>query len=144
MSNTLLGFGLFALVAAIVGGGLKAFGFEVGPLKSTGRQLVLAAVGLVLIGSAEWSPMQGWLFPPPTIVGTWKWGADPDGRRTQWVTIHSDGTLTSTISMLNPDGTRTETMRKPVSQTPGNAGSALRSYRSAPQRRNTPVIEGRA
>jgi hypothetical protein len=37
MSNTLLGFGLFALVAAIVGGGLKAFGFEVGPLKSTGR-----------------------------------------------------------------------------------------------------------
>jgi hypothetical protein len=28
MSNTLLGFGLFALVAAIVGGGLKAFGFD--------------------------------------------------------------------------------------------------------------------
>jgi two-component system, OmpR family, copper resistance phosphate regulon response regulator CusR len=35
-------------------------------------------------------------------------------------------------------------LRRRGLQTPGNAGSALRSYRSAPQRRNTPVIEGRA
>jgi hypothetical protein len=31
------------------------------------------------------------------IVGRWMWGADPDGRRTQWVTADADGTLESTI-----------------------------------------------
>jgi hypothetical protein len=31
------------------------------------------------------------------IVGRWRWGADPDGRRAQWVTADADGTLESTI-----------------------------------------------
>ena len=56
MSNTLLGFGLFALVAAIVGGGLKAFGFELGVLKSTRRQILLTLVGLMESDSTDSLP----------------------------------------------------------------------------------------
>ena len=73
MSNTLLGFGLFALVAAIVGGGLKAFGFQIGALSSTTRQVILAAVGIALITATQWTPLLSVLnvlFPAKTITET--------------------------------------------------------------------------
>lgn len=63
LSNTLLGFGVFAVIAAITGGGLRAAGFQVGVLKSTQRQVLLAAVGLVLIASAEWTSLKPIIFP---------------------------------------------------------------------------------
>jgi hypothetical protein len=70
MANTLYGFGLFLLAAAIVGGGLKAFGFELPVLKSTGRQITLAVLGIVLIGSAKWDKIQELIFPPRIVVVT--------------------------------------------------------------------------
>ena len=72
MSNTLLGFGLFAVVAAIVGGGLEAFGFRVGVLKSTPRQIGLFVLGLILIASAEWNwnRIRPLVFPPRLTIET--------------------------------------------------------------------------
>ncbi len=49
MDTTLLLLGIACIVAAIVGGGLKAVGFEFPPLKSLSRQIVLALLGLVLV-----------------------------------------------------------------------------------------------
>jgi hypothetical protein len=41
--------GLACLIAAIVGGGLKAFGIEIRVLESTTRQIALGSLGLILI-----------------------------------------------------------------------------------------------
>jgi hypothetical protein len=49
MENTLLTVGLACIVAAIVGGGLKAFGLEIPLLRTLPRQLVLGAFGVVLL-----------------------------------------------------------------------------------------------
>lgn len=49
MDTTLLLLGLACIIAAIVGGGLKAVGFEFPPLKSLRRQVILAVFGLTLI-----------------------------------------------------------------------------------------------
>jgi hypothetical protein len=52
MSTTLLTAGLACVIAAIVGGGLKAFGLELPTLGSTGRQALLATFGIILIVGA--------------------------------------------------------------------------------------------
>ena len=44
--------GIACVMAAIVGGGLKAFGFEIPALESGARQAVLGILGLALIGGA--------------------------------------------------------------------------------------------
>jgi hypothetical protein len=49
MENTLLGVGIACVIAAIVGGGLKAFGMEIPLVNSNKRQLLLSLFGLVLI-----------------------------------------------------------------------------------------------
>jgi hypothetical protein len=70
MSQTLLYFGIFCLVAAIAGGGLKALGFQMGALSSTLRQIILGSLGIALMVSAEWSPIVGILFPPKQVTVT--------------------------------------------------------------------------
>src|ERR1700730_2411078 len=67
LSGTLLGFGLFSLVSAIVGGGLKALGMEVGVLKSRFRQILLGAVGAVLICASQYEKLLPVLFQARTI-----------------------------------------------------------------------------
>ena len=49
MNATLLMLGLACLIAAIVGGGLKAAGFEFPVISSLRRQILLAALGCVLL-----------------------------------------------------------------------------------------------
>jgi len=71
LSNTLLGLGLFCMVAAIVGGGLRSFGFELGPLASVRRQVALFIFGTILVAfSAEETIIRTWraMFPYPEIV----------------------------------------------------------------------------
>ncbi len=46
MDNIFLVSGLACLIAAVVGGGLKAFGIEVPVLASLGRQIALGILGL--------------------------------------------------------------------------------------------------
>ena len=55
MNQNLLIAGVACIIAAIVGGGLKAFGFEIPLLNSIGRQILLAivGVGLILFGDAR-------------------------------------------------------------------------------------------
>ena len=52
MNPTLLTTGLACVIAAIVGGGFKAFGIEVPVLASTRRQIVLASFGALLLLAA--------------------------------------------------------------------------------------------
>lgn len=49
METILLSAGLACLMAAIIGGGLKAFGIEIPLLQSLARQLILGALGVVLV-----------------------------------------------------------------------------------------------
>ena len=49
MNTTLLLTGLACVIAAAIGGGLKAFGIEIPVLQSIKRQLILAALGIALI-----------------------------------------------------------------------------------------------
>jgi len=49
MDSTLLLLGIACIIAAIVGGGLKAVGFEFPALNSIGRQIGLAALGGILV-----------------------------------------------------------------------------------------------
>ena len=49
MQSTFLTVGIACLIAAIVGGGLKAFGIEIPLLKSVPRQLLLGGFGAVLL-----------------------------------------------------------------------------------------------
>jgi hypothetical protein len=53
VEKTLLGFGLACIVAAIVGGGLRAFDVEIPVVNSLARQLLLGALGLILVATAE-------------------------------------------------------------------------------------------
>ena len=56
MSSTLLTAGLACVIAAIVGGGLKAFGIEIPALKSGKRQLGLAIFGMALLVGSVIAP----------------------------------------------------------------------------------------
>jgi hypothetical protein len=49
VENTLLGAGVACIIAAIVGGGLKAFGMEIPLVNSSRRQLLLGFFGVVLV-----------------------------------------------------------------------------------------------
>jgi hypothetical protein len=44
--------GLASVIAAVVGGGLKAFGIEIPVLSSRTRQTILGLLGVILIGAA--------------------------------------------------------------------------------------------
>ena len=52
IGETLLTAGLACIIAAIVGGGLKAFGIEIGVLRSVWRQALLAGFGMALIAAS--------------------------------------------------------------------------------------------
>jgi hypothetical protein len=52
VTETLFLVGIGCIIAAIVGGGLKAFGVEFGPLASVTRQALLFALGVVLVVGA--------------------------------------------------------------------------------------------
>lgn len=49
METILLSAGIACLIAAVVGGGLKAFGIEIPMLQSLARQLLLAGLGAILV-----------------------------------------------------------------------------------------------
>jgi hypothetical protein len=67
MQQTLLIAGLACLIAAIVGGGLKAFGIEIPILSSRIRQAVLGLLGLILIMAATLpGPTPSPTAPPPS------------------------------------------------------------------------------
>lgn len=63
METVLLSTGLACLIAAIVGGGLKAFGIEIPLLQSLTRQLLLGGLGVLLVVLSLATPSPP---PPPT------------------------------------------------------------------------------
>jgi hypothetical protein len=65
MQQTLVTVGLVCIMAAIIGGGLEAFGIKMPLLESKGRKLVLAALGIALLIIAA-AP---YLTREPTISG---------------------------------------------------------------------------
>lgn len=70
MATTLLTTGLLCVFAAIVGGGLQAFGAKVPIIESTRRQLVLSIFGVVLLIGAWVSSSSNGLKRPSTPEST--------------------------------------------------------------------------
>ena len=68
MSNTLLTTGLVCIIAAIIGGGLKAFGIEIPILQSGKRQVLLAIFGFILIIAGYSVQESGKPQPSPTEI----------------------------------------------------------------------------
>jgi hypothetical protein len=68
LSNTLLTTGLACVIAAIIGGGLKAFGIEIGLLRSWKRQGLLAMFGAMLITAAYVIEHPAVPQPPPVEI----------------------------------------------------------------------------
>lgn len=70
MSTTLLTTGLACIIAAIIGGGLKAFGIEIPTLQSGKRQGLLATFGLILTIAAYYvqAPVQPPITPREIII----------------------------------------------------------------------------
>lgn len=102
MATTLLTTGLACLIAAIIGGGLKAFGIEIPALASRPRQVTLGALGFVLTGSGLW------LGRPPAARhseltrGTWTLVKAIDDSGTDW----GNSTLKFTAQQKAGDGFR--------------------------------------
>jgi hypothetical protein len=88
MSETLVATGLACIIAAIVGGGLKAAGNEFPPIASLQRQLLLAALGLVLVPLGLIAPWEakpsrgpdGSVSPTPSVTPRATETAAPAGR----------------------------------------------------------------
>src|SRR5205823_5139901 len=76
MKNTLLILGIVCIIAAIVGGGLSAFGIVIPLLNSIRRQLLLASFGLVLLAvtlfitATPRATLQREFFPSPSPSAT--------------------------------------------------------------------------
>lgn len=74
LADKLLMLGVVCVVAAIVGGGLKALGAELPLVKSLRRQVLLGAFGVFLIIPSQWEAITNLLHPPisetsgPTII----------------------------------------------------------------------------
>ncbi len=82
VNTTLFGIGLACVIAALVGGGLRAAGFEFPIIASLRRQVLLAALGgiLIIVSGAliprsGMSPLEvGWSGVPSLIVGSARYG----------------------------------------------------------------------
>ena len=66
--NILLTTGLACIIAAIIGGGLKAFGIEIGVLRSWKRQTLLAIFGAMLIIAGYVIEHSTVPLPPPVEI----------------------------------------------------------------------------
>jgi hypothetical protein len=104
MSNTLLGLGIVALIAAIVGGGLKAFGFEFPAVNSARRQISLGALGIVLILAAEWSAIEPFVFSP-VISETSPITLDPAQLHSIPLSLNRSGAVDVRLQSLTSDWT---------------------------------------
>jgi len=70
--NVFLAAGLASLLAAIVGGGLRAFGIEIPLLKSIARQVVLAVLGILLLTfGLGILHLPGPKPLPPVLINAW-------------------------------------------------------------------------
>jgi len=79
MENTFFGIGIACIIAAIIGGGLKAFGMEIPLVNSVRRQLLLGLFGAVLAMFAAGAGHDGPSAPSAqlqqggdSIIGTWR------------------------------------------------------------------------
>lgn len=116
MSNTLLTVGLGCIIAAIIGGGLKAFGMEIPLISSVKRQLLLCCFGFLVLflsfGSSGTPPAtesaKSSMLPavapaaarPNLTYGTWTVhnATDESGAN------YSNSTLKFTSQKETPDG----------------------------------------
>lgn len=106
MENTLLGAGIACVIAAIVGGGLKAFGLELPLVSSVKRQTLLGLLGVILVVAGV-SPDGFGLFAKAVprdetnfVYGTWTLTNAIDNAGESW----NDSTLKFTSQEPSSDG----------------------------------------
>lgn len=77
MNAVMIGVGVVAIFAAIVGGGVKLQNIEVGNIASVWRQLLLGLFGLILllVGAIDWSDSEASATNAPAALLD---GADPN------------------------------------------------------------------
>lgn len=103
LSDTLLGFGLFCIVTAIVGGGFEALGYKVGPLQSLRRQVTLAIFGGVLVVCAEWDAINH-LIPGKVITETFgPVTIDHGQERHLPISLRRSGPVEVVLKSINPN-----------------------------------------
>lgn len=117
MDSTLLLLGIACIIAAIVGGGLKAVGFEFPALSSIGRQIGLAALGVILVlvsrSYAPNVPKAQPISPPAEAATTPKPAQDSGGMLAVRVVVtppavQSGEKATVYAEVMDPNGNRVE------------------------------------
>ena len=92
--------GLVCLMAAAIGGGLKAFGMEIPVVSSVGRQLTLAVLGVGLI-----------------VAGLWIGFDETNGTTTTTATIQTTTTAIATTSVIDSTTSATTGATAPTDTT---------------------------
>jgi hypothetical protein len=141
MAQTLLLVGLACLIAAIVGGGLTAFQVQLPALKSTVRQVMLAIVGLGLIGSSVY--MQFYYRAAPS-------GASPQtpaaqGPSTNAAPTSSPPPASATVATAAKPQASASSAKAPVAPAPPTevppVRTAARPFEGAPESAKTAARE---
>jgi hypothetical protein len=107
MSDTILGFGLLCIAAAIIGGGLSAAGTKIPVINSVLRQVLLSVFGALLVLGGKWTDVRPILFPPrfesltdgPTSL------ASGDGHKTP-INLNARGRVEVSMVALIPQTTQ--------------------------------------
>jgi hypothetical protein len=102
MNNTIVGFGIAAIAAAIVGGGLKAFGFELPIVSSAKRQAMLAAFGILLIVAANFEQLKALVYPARMLVESKSFNVSSGATSTLSVRVAKSGPVEVTLLKVEP------------------------------------------
>jgi hypothetical protein len=93
ISNAFVGFGVVCVIAALVGGGVKALGSEIPVVNSLPRQLLLAAVGAALIVAPTFADREA-TFRVTAVRAQWNDATAMCGRKvgyTGFITVSGSG-----------------------------------------------------
>ena len=118
MDSTLLGAGLACMVAAIVGGGMKAFGIEIPLVSSTKRQMMLGLLGLTLAIASINTVRQ-------TAISSFKDSQNDIGKRESLTPTLTTGTWTLRNSIDREGNDWSDSTLKFTTQVPTETGLTL-------------------
>jgi hypothetical protein len=115
MSVTILGFGIFCIVTAIVSGGCSAADWDFPVIKSLSRQILLAIFGILLICFAEWSHIAPLIVPVNLeTIGSNSGTLDAGGQTSFLVAVDKSGPVEISFEELSPANARPSVVACPA------------------------------